>query len=99
MNINEVEGTLKSLIARHPNLDEAMLTTLLESGGWDEKMIREAVSLFSGKKIIKQPISNAPAFIPNEEVSVLPVSISEDHQLLEHNLVVETEEKEPQTIK
>lgn len=48
MTISELENTLQSLLQRHPNLDEAMLTTLLASGGWDEKTIQEALVLFKG---------------------------------------------------
>ncbi len=67
MTISELENTLQSLLQRHPNLDEAMLTTLLASGGWDEKTIQEALVLFRG--MAKLSPSSSPAPVPSTLVS------------------------------
>ncbi len=94
MNINEIESTLQSLITRHPNLNEAMLTTLLASGGWDDKMIHDAILLFRSSAGKIQQTNSAPeSFLPIEEENILPASTDEEHQLLEHNPDIESEEK------
>lgn len=49
MTIHEIEATLDDLIARHSDLDEAMLTTLLSASGWDEKTTGEAKILLKGR--------------------------------------------------
>ncbi len=46
MTIAEIESTLRTLRIRHPNLDEELLVTLLTAGGWEEKVIKDAVSIF-----------------------------------------------------
>lgn len=50
MTINEIENTLLTLCKRHPNLTEESLRTLLASGGWEDKVIRDAVSLFTSHR-------------------------------------------------
>lgn len=50
MTLSEIETTLEELAIRHPNLDTALLTTLLTSAGWDDKTIKEALVLFSQRK-------------------------------------------------
>lgn len=46
MTIAEIESTLRTLRTRHQNLDEELLITLLTAGGWEEKVIKDAVSIF-----------------------------------------------------
>jgi hypothetical protein len=46
MTIAEIESTLQTLAKRHPNLDEALLRTLLTASGWEEKTINEAMAVF-----------------------------------------------------
>ncbi len=46
MTIAEIESTLQELTKRHPNLDEAMLVTLLTSSGWEDKAIKDTVGVF-----------------------------------------------------
>lgn len=50
MTLSEIEIILQQLVARHPNLDTVLLTTLLSSAGWEEKTIKEAIVLFSQRK-------------------------------------------------
>lgn len=49
MTINEIENIVHSLCKRHPNLTEDTLVTLLTSGGWEDKVIKDAISLFRTK--------------------------------------------------
>ncbi len=71
MTIHEIQSTLDTLRARHPYLDEALLSTLLSSGGWDEQSIREAITLFrSGKE---------------RTDTLLPEMADTHHMLTEHN--------------
>ena len=55
MTIAEIESTLRTLFARHPDLNEEMLTTLLAAGGWELVHIQEAVSIFKSLKIKIKP--------------------------------------------
>jgi hypothetical protein len=75
MTVNEIELTLQSLQQRHENLSEAMLLTLLKSGGWDEKMIRDAITLYRNQNTKKEEtidlntellpkIQEEPVFVP-----------------------------------
>lgn len=50
MTLSEIETILQELSARHQNLNEELLTTLLVSAGWEEKTIKEAVVLFKQKE-------------------------------------------------
>lgn len=78
MTLAEIEETLEKLKVRHPGLDETLLVTLLRAGGWEEKEIKEAVSLFKensgGKKEIK-------AFPSPQDALSLPEQIDNDHLL------------------
>lgn len=46
MTLSEIETTLGELAARHPDLNEKMLNTLLLSAGWEERKLKEALMLF-----------------------------------------------------
>ena len=84
MTINEIESILETLETRHPNLDEVLLLTLLRAGGWDEKVIRDAVLLFRnsyGKPRSRVP----PMFVPLQSDPVFPETADTAHTLLEHN--------------
>ncbi len=48
MNLHEIEATIKELSLRHQPLDEITLVTLLRAGGWEEKDIEDAKTLFRG---------------------------------------------------
>ncbi len=50
MTLSEIETILEELAARHPNLTEALLTTMLTASGWEEKNIKDAVVLFKQKE-------------------------------------------------
>jgi hypothetical protein len=50
MTLSEIEIILDELIVRHHNLDVKLLSTLLLASGWEDKNIKEAVSLFKQKK-------------------------------------------------
>ncbi|MFA5132195.1 MAG: hypothetical protein WC444_02595 [Candidatus Paceibacterota bacterium] len=85
MTLREVETILNTLEARHPQLDEAMLTTLLTAGGWDERTIADAVVLFRGKGKSLSAEKPEVLLVPTEASHVLPEMIDETHELLEHN--------------
>ncbi len=81
MTINEIQSTLDQLKERHPNLNEGLVLTLLEAGGWDKSDIKDAVALFK--------VNSLNSTLPHEDKIALP----ENPELLlsEHNEV--TEEK------
>lgn len=83
MNINEVEIILETLCARHANLDEAMLVTLLTAGGWEEKNIRDAVVLFRTTHGGKRNNAVQALFIPPTENPILPQAADISHTLME----------------
>lgn len=94
MTINDIENILVTLENRHPDLNDAMLITLLKAGGWEEKNIHDAVLIFRNtnggrkKKAEHQeltPILENP-ILPNiEEKEFLPEVMDSSHTLLEHN--------------
>ena len=85
MTIAEIESTLNKLRSLHTNLDEGTLITLLTAGGWEEKSIQEAVSIFrstvhvqplttvSPLATTKEVVSNANSHLDVE--SVTPVNV------------------------
>lgn len=46
MTLSEIETILEELALRHQNLNNELLTTLLQSAGWEEKNIKDALMLF-----------------------------------------------------
>ena len=70
MTINEIENTLQTLEARHPNLTEEMLVTLLTSSGWEEMTIKEAIVLLKGhqNRKNKPPVTSVPVQEKPEEL-------------------------------
>lgn len=68
MTIAEIESILRSLCIRHPNLDDQLLVTLLTAGGWEDKVIRDAISLFrSSPQKYRSSVTIAPQ-VPNYQV-------------------------------
>lgn len=92
MTINEIQATLDQLKERHPNLNEGLVLTLLEAGGWNKNDIRDAVALYK--------VTSSNSSLPHEEQIALP----ENPELLltEHNEVVKEEIpeiiKEPEVV-
>lgn len=64
MTINEIQSTLDQLRKRHPDLDEGLISTLLQAGGWDENAIQEAQMLFKSESQVKD--------FPHEDQTFLP---------------------------
>lgn len=66
MTLSEIETILEELAARHPNLTEALLTTMLTASGWEVKNIKDAVMLFKqkessgGMKNVVPVVTNTP---------------------------------------
>lgn len=83
MNINEIETILETLYARHANLDEAMLVTLLTAGGWEEKNIHDAIVLFR-VAYSKRDRTVRVSLVPPEENHLLPQTADIAHTLTEH---------------
>jgi hypothetical protein len=78
MTLHEIEETLATLESRHGRLDEAMLVTLLRAGGWEEKDIEDAKTLFEGRGS-----SSFDTVAP--EAKALPDGIDPSHLLMDHN--------------
>lgn len=71
MTLSEIETTLTELTVRHKNLDITLLSTLLTSGGWDEKTIKEAVLLYTQKEKLKDTPQEKLQEITKESTSTL----------------------------
>lgn len=61
MTLSEIENTLRELTVRHVGLDAELLRTLLTSAGWEDKHIKEALSMFTGFDRKKSTPMQAPA--------------------------------------
>lgn len=87
MTLKEIENTLELLYLRHENLTEKTLITLLKAGGWDEKMVRDALGIHRHIKSKKKTgDSDKQVFLPEtQEEPVLPVEIAPDHLLAAQN--------------
>jgi hypothetical protein len=108
MTLTETEETLQTLIDRHPGLDDSMLVTLLLAGGWEEKEIKVARTLFKqrgGESKEESSIQKNLPIIPS--AMELPAEIQSDHLLVsgeprveEADAVPVKEEKasEPQSL-
>ena len=93
MTINEIETTLATLASRHPDLDEAMLTTLLLAAGWDDRSRNDALTIFRAGV----PTKDNHVLLPGiEQEKILPPQIENDHLLEEHNTPTVKEETQPQ---
>ena len=46
MTLSEIETILEELVVRHKNLNTELLATLLQSAGWEDKNIKDALMLF-----------------------------------------------------
>lgn len=60
MTIAEIEYTLRTLCLRHQKLDTELLITLLTAGGWEDKIIKDAVTLFNSSPEKYKPVNVAP---------------------------------------
>jgi hypothetical protein len=88
MTLKEVENTLETLSLRHESLSESTLVVLLRAGGWDEKMVRDAVAIFRKKKNGTGDDNKGVVFLPEtQQAPVFPPEIASDHLLSEHSLV------------
>lgn len=91
MTIAEIESILRSLCIRHPNLDDQLLVTLLTAGGWEDKVIRDALSLFRSSPQKYKP-------------SIATVELTSSHKTVEQKgITTQTEVSEsgiavPQTL-
>ncbi len=100
MTLHEIEQTLDTLRTRHPGLDEAMLVTLLRSGGWEEKQVEEARVLFKTGSL-EEGVTEEHISLPIVETeAVLPPMVDDKHLLLAHNddEVVEVEKEEVKPV-
>jgi hypothetical protein len=87
MTLHEIEETLRTLIARHPGLDGQQLLTLLRAGGWEEKTIEEAKTVFRSMKNVKTADASEkqPTLPPLVETPVFTPPPDRDHLLLAKN--------------
>jgi hypothetical protein len=91
MTINEIQSTLDQLKQRHPGLDESLISTLLEAGGWDDKEIAEAKTLFRSQKEEKSFPHEDQVFLPEN-----PELFLEEHNKGEDGVSI-AEKTSPQT--
>lgn len=67
MTIAEIESTLRTLCIRHQNLDDELLTTLLTAGGWEDKIIKDALSLYRSSPDKYKPSQEALALFTKQQ--------------------------------
>lgn len=73
MTLSEIETILEELSARHTNLSQELLTTLLVSAGWEDKTIKEAIVLFNQRAAKKSTLS-ATDTLKSNATTVTPLS-------------------------
>ncbi len=82
MTLTETEETIQTLINRHPGLDESMLVTLLRAGGWEEKEIQEARTLFAQRGGTREEHNETLKNLPTIEERVeFPAQADSNHLL------------------
>ena len=85
MTLKEIENTLETLTLRHESLSESTLVILLRAGGWDEKLVRDAVAIFRRNRNGVGKDGEREVFFPAlQEEPVLPPEIDSAHLLPEH---------------
>jgi hypothetical protein len=85
MTLKEIENTLETLTLRHESLSESTLVILLRAGGWDEKIVRDAVAIFRRKKNRTGHEKDDEVFLPALHVDpVLPPEVDSNHLLPGH---------------
>lgn len=83
MTLTETEEILRTLATRHPGLDDVMLVTLLRAGGWEEKEIQVARTLFSQMDLPKErSTSEQGGLLALPEEMMLPAQVDNDHLLV-----------------
>src|SRR4051812_9681813 len=100
MTLHEIEETVRTLASRHEKLDEATLVTLLRAGGWEDKEIADAKTIFaSGIDSVLVASSHA---IVSDQAHILPDPADIEHLLTAHSEVPEEKsepiQKEPQSL-
>lgn len=73
MTLSEIETILEELSLRHQDLNVELLATLLQSAGWEDKNIKEAVTLFKQRPA---RISNLPSNAPSQAPVSAPVIVA-----------------------
>jgi hypothetical protein len=73
MTVREIENIVRTLCGRHADLDGPMLSILLRAGGWEDSLIRDALSIFTRYQktrnaVVVQKLSN-----PSQKEKILPV--------------------------
>lgn len=69
MTIAEIEHTLRTLCLRHQKLDTELLVTLLTAGGWEDKIIKDAVTLYSSSPEKYKSISATAPLVKESHVA------------------------------
>jgi hypothetical protein len=109
MTLSEIETILEELALRHDNLNTELLTTLLLSAGWEDKNIKDAVTLFKQKegtmpvkKITAPPAPSSQPATPlpqqksdKEEITFYQPDGTEEKELhfVENTTTIKREEK------
>jgi hypothetical protein len=90
MTLREIEDALTILISRHRDLDDGMLVTLLQAGGWDQRSIQEAVNLFHLRKSKAHLVTVPKNLLPELQTEpLLPPQVETDHLLVDHQRVTQ----------
>ena len=84
MTINDIENILYTLKTNHPDLNDDLLVTILKAGGWEEKNIRDAVTIFHSSVGKKLSIPSSVKFAPIQTENILPEIIDTTHELSDH---------------
>ena len=90
MTINEIQSTLDQLRKRHPDLNEGLILTLLQAGGWDENAIQEAQMLFRSESSKKELPHDDQVFLPENPELLLSSAPEKTEELIPHNIPLES---------
>lgn len=96
MTLSEIETILEELAVRHHNLNIELLTTLLTSAGWEDKNVKEALTLFKQKGSTMQVVITRPPLV--DKASIL-VPMIEDKKEITFYQPDGSEEKEITVVK
>lgn len=69
MTIAEIEYTLRTLCLRHQKLDTELLVTLLTAGGWEDKIIKDAVTLFNSSPEKYKTVNAVPSLVKDSSAT------------------------------
>jgi hypothetical protein len=85
MTVREIENIVRTLCSRHADLDESMLSILLRAGGWEDSLIRDALSIFARYQKTRSVLPVGKLLNPSQQENILPNVLSQNNTLISHS--------------